>query len=130
MFVFEVCGLVSLRSFDIRRLIFLVAMLVVVSCLLCVVCSFAVCCELCFVVLVCVVCCCLVSCRLFDECLLFVWLLRDCCLFVFVCGLLLLAIVALCFLRAVVAYASCSPFVVVCCPLFGAYCVFVAACVL
>ena len=32
-------------------------------------------------------------------------LIRDCCLFVFLCGLSLLAIVARCFLRAVVAYS-------------------------
>ena len=59
-----------------------------------------------------------------------VLLLRDCCVFVFICGLSLLAIVARCFLRAVAAYPCCLPFVVVCCPLFGACCVFVAACVL
>ena len=74
--------------------------------------------------------CCLVSCRLIDGCFLFVLSLRARCLFGFVCGLSLLAIVALCSSRAVVAYSCCLPFVVVCCQLLCACCVFVVACVL
>ena len=76
MFVFVVCGLVSLLSFDIRRLILLVAVFVVVGFLL-------------LLCVLCAVCCCLVFLFLFvsvARCLLLcvVW----CCLMLFSVGCL------------------------------------------